>query len=158
MADSSKMESGPLGVGLGGMGMGGYGSGRPRSPFARQLVERCLIVDINDLVKRGILRLGELDCGPLRLTGPLYSSRGTFWYDLKEDIELDLHHQHPEDRMESNTRRIRIARYPSAVGKLRLWFLCPVTGRRATKLYLPPLVGRFASREAHGLAYASQRK
>jgi hypothetical protein len=138
--------------------MGGRGSGQRKARYARHLVERCLIVDINDLIRRGILRLGELDCGPLLLTGPWYHAKGSFWYDLMEDMELDLHHRHPLDSRESDTDRIRIVRYPSAVGESRLWFLCPVTGKPVSKLYLPPGVFMFASREAHRLAYASQRR
>jgi hypothetical protein len=36
--------------------------------------------------------------------------------------------------------------------------LCPLTGDRVAKLYLPPGQNRFASRRAHGLAYSSSRK
>ena len=37
-----------------------------------------------------------------------------------------------------------------------MWFMCPVTGRRARVLYLPDGGWQFASREAHGLSYRSQ--
>ena len=43
-------------------------------------------------------------------------------------------------------------------GGQRWWFLCPRTGRRVTKLYLPWGALRFASRHAFGLAYQSQRE
>jgi hypothetical protein len=42
-------------------------------------------------------------------------------------------------------------------GGVRWWFLCPVTGRRVAKLWLPKGGNRFASREAWGLGYAVQR-
>jgi hypothetical protein len=43
-------------------------------------------------------------------------------------------------------------------GGLRWWFLCPITGRRVGVLYLPGKGGTvFASRQASGLAYRSQR-
>ena len=40
-------------------------------------------------------------------------------------------------------------------GGHRWWFLCPLVGRRAAKLYLPPGAKLFGSREAYGLTYAS---
>jgi hypothetical protein len=41
-------------------------------------------------------------------------------------------------------------------GGSRYWFLCPSTGRRAAKLYLPLGGHRFLSRAAYRLGYASQ--
>jgi hypothetical protein len=44
-------------------------------------------------------------------------------------------------------------------GGMRWWFVCPLSGRRARVLYLPGSGGAvFASRQAWGLAYRSQRK
>jgi hypothetical protein len=42
---------------------------------------------------------------------------------------------------------------------VRWWWLCPASGRRVAKLYLPAGAARFLSRgpEGHRLAYASQR-
>jgi hypothetical protein len=43
-------------------------------------------------------------------------------------------------------------------GGLRWWLVCPLSGRRARVLYLPGSGGTvFASRQAWGLAYRSQR-
>jgi hypothetical protein len=42
-------------------------------------------------------------------------------------------------------------------GGNRLWFLCPVTGKRVRALYLPSGATRWASRAAHDLRYESQR-
>ena len=39
-------------------------------------------------------------------------------------------------------------------GGRRWWFLCPLNGRRAVKLYLPTRGRLFGSREAYGLTYA----
>ncbi len=39
-------------------------------------------------------------------------------------------------------------------GGHRWWFVCPLGGRRAAKLYLPPGAKLFGSREAYGLTYA----
>jgi hypothetical protein len=48
---------------------------------------------------------------------------------------------------------------PCRFGGVRWWWLCPATGRRVAKLYLPDGAARFLSRGpgCHGLAYASQR-
>ena len=40
-------------------------------------------------------------------------------------------------------------------GGRRWWFLCPLVGRRAAKLYLPPGGKLFGSREAYGLTYVA---
>jgi hypothetical protein len=43
-------------------------------------------------------------------------------------------------------------------GGIRWWFICPLSGRRARVLYLPPVGGTtFASRQTFRLAYYSQR-
>ena len=42
---------------------------------------------------------------------------------------------------------------PQPFGGRRWWFICPRTGRRAAKLYLPKGASTFASRQAYGLAY-----
>lgn len=41
-------------------------------------------------------------------------------------------------------------------GGERLWFKCPITGDRVTKLYLPRGADVFASRQAYRLVYGSQ--
>jgi hypothetical protein len=43
-------------------------------------------------------------------------------------------------------------------GGRRWWWICPRTGRRATKLYLPNGALTFASRQAYRLAYRCQRE
>jgi hypothetical protein len=136
--------------------MGGFGSGRPPAPSARGLVESCLVLDINALLRKGVLRPGTLNMGPLLFSGPRHLADGSFWYDLLDDMELRVHVQHPKDRSESATI-IRVERSLSSLGLVRFWFRCPLSDRRVAKLYLPPGGGVFASREAHGLAYRSQR-
>ena len=43
-------------------------------------------------------------------------------------------------------------------GGRRWWLICPRTGRRVAKLYLPSGAFTFASRQAYRLAYACQRE
>ena len=47
---------------------------------------------------------------------------------------------------------------PCRFGGVRWWWVCPATGRRAAKPYLPSGGSRFLSRQAYGLVYASQRQ
>jgi hypothetical protein len=53
---------------------------------------------------------------------------------------------------------IELETSPQTFGGRRWWFLCPRTGRRATKLYLPNGELTFASRQAYGLVYPCQRE
>ena len=53
---------------------------------------------------------------------------------------------------------IQLETTPQPFGGRRWWFICPRTGRRATKLYLPNGAFTFASRQAYRLAYRSQRE
>jgi hypothetical protein len=53
---------------------------------------------------------------------------------------------------------IQLVTTPQPFGGRRWWFLCPLTGRRATKLHLPEGALTFSSRQAYRLAYACQRE
>jgi hypothetical protein len=47
---------------------------------------------------------------------------------------------------------------PQPFGGWRWWFLCPRTGKRVAKLYMPPGAATFCSRRACRLPYRSQRE
>jgi hypothetical protein len=51
---------------------------------------------------------------------------------------------------------VRVVGTAPHLGGIRLWFVCPITDQQTRILYLPPGAERFASREAHSLAYRSQ--
>jgi hypothetical protein len=53
---------------------------------------------------------------------------------------------------------IQLATTAQPFGGRRWWFVCPRTGKRATKLYLPNGTLTFTSRQAYRLAYACQRE
>lgn len=53
--------------------------------------------------------------------------------------------------------RLMVVSSPQPFGGRRWWATCPILGHRVKSLYLPPGALRFASRQAHGLRYASQR-
>ncbi|RYB01414.1 hypothetical protein D3272_26165 [Lichenibacterium ramalinae] len=53
--------------------------------------------------------------------------------------------------------RLMLVSLPQPFGGRRWWATCPISGRRVKSLYLPAGALRFASREAYGLRYESQR-
>lgn len=57
----------------------------------------------------------------------------------------------------ATTQTIRITTTRPHFGGVRLWFVCPESGRRARVLLLAPDRRLWASRAALGLPYASQR-
>jgi hypothetical protein len=71
----------------------------------------------------------------------------------------DLHEHAPRSGEKRHSDDwIELATTPQPLGGRRWWFVCPRTGQRVSKLYLPPSAFTFASRRAYGLAYKSQRK
>src|SRR6266446_4032101 len=54
--------------------------------------------------------------------------------------------------------RIRLIWTVPTYGGRRWWFVCPKTGQRTTKLFLPNGGWHFWSRQAYGLGYACQRE
>jgi hypothetical protein len=53
---------------------------------------------------------------------------------------------------------VGLATTPQPFDGRRWWWVCPRTGERVSKLYLPPGALTFASRRAYRLAYRSQRE
>jgi hypothetical protein len=56
------------------------------------------------------------------------------------------------------TSQVGLAFTVPTYGGRRAWFVCPRTGGRATKLFLPNGGREFLSRQAYGLAYVSERE
>ena len=138
--------------------MGGFGSGRRDG---RTLVEDCLALDIAGLVRDGLIMPGgrkasslhwrEIDTG--REVGSV-----SYEADMTDagtaTLRLSWRTGSGGDaRARSVT--IRLATTRQRLGGVRWWFLCPITGKRAGKLHLPPGGDAFASRQALGLAYHS---
>ncbi|MGE0735306.1 MAG: hypothetical protein AB7P50_11190 [Alphaproteobacteria bacterium] len=59
---------------------------------------------------------------------------------------------------EPNRYKVRLTATQPRFGGVRWWFICPLSGRRVTKLFLPNGGDRFASRQAYRLGYACQRE
>jgi len=142
--------------------MGGYNSGRSGG---RSTVESCaFVLDITHLRRSGCL-VPEATCrsqitwtgedGAVLLTitprARLAQQRGTltlayeradYWTGRVHQIETTLD----------------LVATAQPLGGQRCWIVCPRTGRRVTKLYLPSGALRFSSRHAYRLAYQSQRE
>jgi hypothetical protein len=140
--------------------MGGFGSGRRDG---RTLVEDCPALDIAGLVRDGLIVPGGRKAGSLHWreveTGRETASVG---YEAQtadaEAATLRLFWRTGsggDARARSVT--IRLATTRQRLGGVRWWLLCPITEKRAGKLYSSPDGDTFASRQALGLAYHSQR-
>ena len=140
--------------------MGGFGSGRRDG---RTLVEDCPALDIAGLVRDGLVVPGGWRASTLHWreveTGRETASVG---YEANmtdaEAATLRLFWRTgPGADARACSVTIRLATTRQHLGGVRWWLVCPVTGKRAGKLYLSSDGDTFASRQALGLAYHSQR-
>jgi hypothetical protein len=138
--------------------MGGWGSGRQGG---RPTADSSLFIDLAWMLRTGRAREGSHYQGSLSWTCRGEES-GRIGY-------IAAMNEPGDERLEliySNTRRgerkdvrqlVRLTFTQPHYGGKRWWMLCPVSGRRVGKLYLPPGGDIFASRQAWRLGYQSQR-
>lgn len=139
-------------------GMGGYGSGRYGG---RPTSEACAsFVLTTTLFARPGLRAGvkatfaltfSTSDERLPLTITLDTTGTTYRF-------LELSHAGRDRSASPQHYQVQLETSPQPFGGVRWWFLCPRTGRRCTRLYLPLGGHRFWSRQAWGLGYACQRE
>src|SRR5450759_1253469 len=137
--------------------MGGYGSGWRRAKT--NVVEDCLVLSMADLVREKVIVPGALQRGVWAWSraGAQPHAQLTYEADLRTDKHAAIELRYRiDDRNESS--RVWLSYTVPQYGGRRWWFVCPLTGNRVAKLYLPPGQSRFASRPAYGLAYSSSRK
>ena len=140
---------------MGGMGSGRYG-GRP-------IVEDALALDLAVLLRKKLISTGSTVASSLHWrntrTGAETASIG---YRCTMTAEAGIFSaEYAVTRFGERTQvslSIGLVSTPQPLGGRRWWWVCPVTGRRAAKLFKPPGGDRFASRQAWGLAYRSQRE
>lgn len=136
--------------------MGGFGSGRWGGG---PTVEAGLRLDINDLLQKKIIVPWGLRSGLLRWTN---SATGEQIASMGFDAYL-VHGDGARARLRYSVDGVaqdywvQITTSPCNYGGVRWWWRCPLSGRRAAKLYLPPGASIFACRNAYRLAYQSQR-
>ena len=141
--------------------MGGCGSGRSGGPAT---TEDGLSLSLSKLLRDRLFRPGCAWAGSLIWTNTTTGEQvGSIGY------EAHLGHESGRVRLYYTTTRwdgerresdywIKLATTPQPFGGRRWWFVCPRTGRRAAKLYLPNGAFTFASSQAYRLAYRSQRE
>jgi hypothetical protein len=136
--------------------VGGFGSGRHGAPPTAEATA-AFVLAIKTLAP--LFRQGQC------LTGSLGFDDGRFPVMVTVDLTdawncfVELIHQ-TRDLREGDrivTRRVELAWTVPTYGGRRWWFLCPRTGRKVTKLFLPNGGWHFWSRQAYGLGYACQR-
>jgi len=117
-----------------------------------------LKLDLNRLIRRGFVRLGECT-GPIPIlwlnsdTGEVRAS-GSITADLRDHTEGWLHFM-----ANSLDQRLTLAARPRHFGGRQWYFICPVTNQRSCVLWMPPGARQFRSRHAWGrrkVAYRSQ--
>jgi hypothetical protein len=129
-------------------------------PQAKPIVENALTLSISELVRTFVIVPGETNRGTWYWSRP--SRSGGNPYLLSADYEAHA------EAIEHSWLRLSYTRHGQPIhlrvpleatrphyGGLRWWFRCPLNGRRASKLYLPPGQLKFASRTAHHLTYRS---
>jgi hypothetical protein len=139
--------------------MGGMGSGR-RGWHASIAATDSYVLSAGALrsIRPGAVITGTIAKGKL-------TWRDGFELDLtvemiNGDVRLLLEHEHRSSREPDGTVRyyVDLVHTRPYFGGRRWWFLCPRSGRRVAKLYLPLGGFRFWSRRAYALAYQCQRE
>jgi hypothetical protein len=136
--------------------MGGFGSGRHggtvtaegTASYVLSIKSLLPTFQMGQCLTRGIKFDGTF---PVLLTVDLRNE----WNCFVELIHL-TRDAREGDRMV--TGRVQLTRTEPTYGGRRWWFLCPRTGRRTPKLFLPNGGWHFRSRQAYGLGYACQRE
>lgn len=144
--------------------MGGYFSGRRGGG---PVVEDGWKLDLARCIRKGMILPGRHISGSmtwtLTRTGEVTATIG-YEANLIDPAEawVRLHYtstMRSTGAKTENDYRVRLDTTRPHYGGVRWWFVCPLSGRRARALYLPPSGGTtFASRQALGLAYHSQRE
>lgn len=134
--------------------MGGSGSGWRGTK--KTTVEEGLTLSITRLVEKKVIGHGQHRTG---IWG--WSYGGSKWI---AHLSYEVNTVDPANawfRIEHHVNgkpidyRIRLETTSPHWGGVRWWFICPCSGRRATKLHLPPGGTYFARREVYDLTYRS---
>lgn len=138
--------------------MGGVGSGNfSWRRLGRNLVEHALVLDMVAINRTRQLIPGAATSGRLNVIAPVGGRAMALTYraNLTNPDEARVQFSYCVRGLDF-CQTVRLAVTRPRLGGVRMWFVCPVTGKRARVLYLPEGKKLFASREAHGLSYRSQ--
>jgi hypothetical protein len=129
----------------------------PRSP-SRIPLENGLKLDLNDLVRRGLIRPGAFSTNTIRWTddyGQVFTS-GLItadatgpddWFPNEAWCHLEIGNLH---------QRIILKCQPRHFGGVQWYFVCPFTRRKVSVLWKPTHERQFACRQYWGKLYRSQ--
>ena len=143
--------------------MGGPGSGSWHRWNLGSTVEDCLTLDINRLVKDGLIdpdsRAGSLSWTRIQ-TGRQVASVGCRLDSFgPDDATFRLSYTVGRGGNKRPIEEaIRLQTTRPYFGGTRWWFTCPNCDRRAAKLHSPPGGDLFLCRTCYGLTYQSQRE
>lgn len=130
---------------------------RPRTK-RHVLIENAACLDVTSLFRSGQLLQGHAAGGLANLAHhPGGTPAGTVYVasDLREGRPPSLHLTFAVRDGRAHEQHIALTSLPRPpIGGRRWFFICPQTGARACRLYLPRNGERFLSREAHRLRYA----
>jgi hypothetical protein len=126
-------------------------------PTSRVRLENGLKLNLNRLAQKGLIAAGNVT-GPAGIVwnhsywGEIAS--GTIWANLKPDETWNF----LRIRVGELEQTIHLVRERRHFGGWQWYFVCPVTGIRASVLWKPPGATRFCSRQTWGrqVAYTSQ--
>lgn len=115
--------------------MGGYGSGRP---VERATIGRCWSYSLTmGNFRELILWNGAAE---VRMTFNVNGDRMALeagFHAAAPSPSLELRHPSRCEPRQAQVYRVRLTGTPMRFGGVRWWFLCPLSGRRVAKLYLP---------------------
>jgi hypothetical protein len=134
--------------------MGGYGSGRHGWHASIEATDSYV------LSASALRSIRPGSAGEAKLTWHSGFELNVTVETINGDVRLFLEHEHRSSREPEGTVRycVDLATTRPHFGGRRWWFLCPRSGRRVSKLYLPLGGFHFWSRRAYALAYQCQRE
>ena len=138
--------------------MGGWGSGRTGG---RPTAETSKRIDLAWMIRTNKVVPGQWISGTLSWTcgdSPAGSISYSANLENSDNAILRLSYfRGSEPDREEVVQHVRLAFTELNYGGRRWWMICPCSGQRVAKLYLPSGGDRFASRKAWRLGYRSQR-
>lgn len=142
--------------------MGGIGSGQYYRWGSKSTLEDYKCLNINRMVKLDAIEDNSLNSGYWiwsdANTGKEKSRIGYQCNTLAPDNQyLRIQYSFTDSGQEFDYK-IKLSTSKPHYGGKRYWFLCPVTSKRVSKLYLIPSDGRFLSRHVYKINYASQMR
>jgi hypothetical protein len=134
--------------------MGGYGSGWQGTK--KDVVDHCVALSIKELIRARALVPDSYKRGTL--VGGYGASESCVSFEYESELRLDgtgslfLRYIGAGRRF---CHWVSLRSTAPHFGGRRWWFVCPLKGIRAAKLYLPAGATNFASRKAYDLTYRS---